>query len=137
MPFEAKEGIDILAGGGIIGGIVAFVTSIGWYIRKEKSDSAKNRTDIAMSDAVTRNVVSQSEEIEILRKRISDQDAVILNLQAEIFKMKRRLVKLETGREIASIHLKALNLCDGCTEANKHALDAINRALDNAVDESE
>ena len=137
MSFDPKDGIDIFTGTGIIGGIVAFVTSIGWFIRKEKSDAAKTRTDVAMSDAATRNVVSQSEEIEMLRKRITAMDEVVMQLQSEIFKMKRRLLKLESGREIAKMHVSSLHLCEVCVERNKHALEAISRALGENDDSDE
>ena len=130
MPFEVKDGMDIVSGGGMVGGVVALITSIGWWIRKEKSESAKNRTDVALSDAATKNVISQSEEIEILRKRITEQDLIIANLRAVLFQLERRISVLETGRDIALAHLHTLDLCDVCKQKHKSTFDAIFKALD-------
>lgn len=126
-----KSGFDLLSGGGIVGGLVAIVTSLGWFIRKEKSEAAKNRTDIALSDSATKSILSQSEENEILRKRITDQDVVIVGIMAEMAAIKHRISILETGRDIATMHLKSLNvqLCPECRKKNKDIFDNIIKAL--------
>lgn len=121
---------DWLNGGGILGGIVALLTSIGWWMRRERVESAKADEKVAMSRASENKHDGQADEIEALRKRIEALDHSQVEQAVLINEQKGQIAKVEAKIIGLSMHFANLLLCDECKEKNRRVIEAIERLLE-------
>jgi hypothetical protein len=134
MPIEVKDLTDSISGSGVMGGIVALVTTFGWWVRKERSEKAKTIADVSASNASASASDSQASQIEALTKRANEQGEAIIHLMSEISSLKKHVARLDAGRVGASTLLKAVHLCKECEEKYGPILDEIGRLLSDDVD---
>lgn len=129
MPIEVKDVTDSLSGSGVIGGLVAVITTFGWWVRKERSEKAKTTADVSASNAASSASDSQASQIEALTKRANEQGEAIIHLMSEISSLKKQVARLDAGRVGASTLLKAIHLCNECKDKYDPILDEIGRLL--------
>lgn len=134
MPIEAKDGLELLSGSGVVGGIVTAVTAFGWWLRKERTESAKTKSEVAASNASSTASDSQASQIAALTKRANEQGEGLIMLMNEIFTLKNRVAHLEAGRVGANTLLPAIHLCESCDGKYGKILVEISRLLQDEHD---
>lgn len=130
MPIEVKDGVDLVNGTGITGGIIAMVTTFGWWLRRERSEKAKTAAEISASNAQISASESQAKQIEALTKRVNEQGELIIALGNEIDRLKHRLANRDAARIGIRVLVSLLNVCDGCAAHNEPILEKIRKLLD-------
>ncbi len=129
MPVELKDLTDAVGGGGVVGGIVGLVTTVGWWLRRERTEKAKTDADVSMSSAQASAAESQAKQIEALTKRVNEQGELIISLSNEINSLKVRLASRDAARVGAKVLLPSVKLCQACEDRNRPILDEIERLL--------
>jgi hypothetical protein len=129
MPIELKDITDAVGGGGAVGGIVGLITTIGWYMRRERSEKAKTNADVSASNAQVSASDSQAKQIEALTKRVNEQGDMIISLMNEINVLKSRLASRDAARVGIKILLSSIKLCADCDARNQPILDEVMRLL--------
>lgn len=124
-----NESFDLVTSGGFIGGVVALVTSIGWYLRRERVESARSNNTIAANNASTHTYEAQATEIAAVRARLSDIETAYVSQAAQIAELLKKVAELEARIYGASIHQSNLILCEPCMEKNGRVLEALNKSL--------
>lgn len=135
MPIEMKEVADAVQGGGIVGGIVAAVTTFGWWMRKERSEKAKTNAEVAASSASASASESQATQIEALTKRVTEQGDALIALSNEISHLKIQLAKMNAGNKGAKILLQTVHLCGECEARYGGIIKEVQQMLDGGTDE--
>ena len=129
MPVEVKDITDAIGGGGVVGGLVAAITTFGWWVRRERAENAKTSADVSASAAQTSASDSQAKQIEALTKRVNEQGDMLIILGNQINELKIRLASHDAARVGATILLSSLKMCPECEERNRPILDEIERLL--------
>lgn len=124
------EGVNLLNGTGIIGGIVAAATTFGWWMRRERVEAAKSTNAVAENSASTAMHHGQTAEIESLRKRMGELDQAFVSQAALISGLQQQLSILQAEQAGIAIHFNNMILCDVCTANNKRILDKLTQTLD-------
>lgn len=127
---ELFGGTDVLSGGGVVGGIVAIITTFGWWLRRERVESAKANNAVAENNASSSTYNSQAKEIEAVRTRLSAMEAAYVAQSIKMNDLILQLSRLEAKIVGANSHYDNLVLCDVCIESNKRILAAMDVSLD-------
>lgn len=129
MPIELKEVTDAVQGGGVVGAIVAAVTTFGWWMRRERSEKAKTDVDVAAASASVSASESQATQIEALTKRVTEQGDALIALSNEISHLKIELAKMKAGNKGAKILLQTLHLCADCDKRHGAIINEVLQML--------
>lgn len=129
MPLELKDLTDAAGGSGMVGGIVALITTFGWWMRRERSEKAKTDADVSASQAQSSASESQAKQIEALTKRVNEQGEMLITLGNQINVLKVRLASRDAARVGATVLLPTIKLCAACEERNRPILEEIERLL--------
>ncbi len=123
------EGLNILSGGGAVGGIVVAVASFGWWLRRERADAAKNRKEITAENVTTNTYEAQATEIAAVRERLATIEAAYVAQAAQMGVLLKRISELEARLVGIGAHHDNLILCDVCLVKNERVLEAMDKAL--------
>jgi predicted negative regulator of RcsB-dependent stress response len=135
MPFEVKDITDAVGGGGVIGGVVAAVTTFGWWLRKERTETAKSSADVSASNAQYSASESQARQIEALTKRVNEQGDMIIALGNQLFELRERVSSHEAVRFAVTVLLSTIRLSTDDEIRNRPILNEITRLLrDDGID---
>ena len=125
MALEVGPIGDLIGGGGIIGGIVAAVTTFGWWMRKERSEKARTNADISASNASISASDSQAKQIEALTKRVNELSEAIIRSANDIDKLRGQLAKHKASVIGIDTLLPLIHLCTECTTRYQPILNEI------------
>lgn len=129
MSLIPPESFGVLSGGGIVGGLVALVTTFGWWLRRERVESSKANNVVAANNASTDTYEAQSREMASLRERLSQIESAYVAQAAQMGVLMRRISELEAQLVGISAHYDNLILCDVCLTTNNRVLEALDKRL--------
>lgn len=129
MSLIPPDAVGMLSGGGIVGGLAALVTTIGWWLRRERVESSKADNVVAANNASTNTYEAQSKELASLRERLSQIESAYVAQAAQMGILMRRISELEARLVGISAHYDNLILCDVCLATNTKVLDALDKKL--------
>ena len=124
-----NEGIGALSGGGIVGGVVALATTLGWWLRRERVESAKSNNSVAANNASTHTYEAQSKEIKEVRERLQQMETAYVAQSVQMNVLIKKISELEAKLVGVASHHGNLILCDTCMHTNQRVLHALNKAL--------
>ena len=118
-----------LSGGSVVGGVVALAMSLGWWMRRERVESAKTNKEVAAANASTDTYEAQATEIAAVRERLSTIEAAYVKQSLQIAELLKKLSEMEARLIGASAHHDNLILCDVCLGKNDRVLAALSKTL--------
>lgn len=125
------DNINFLSGSGIVGGVVALATTLGWWLRRERIESAKANNVVAANNASTHTYEAQQKELDSVRERLAKMETAYVAQAALMGELMKKISELEARMVGASSHYDNLILCEVCLAKNERVLDALNRTLKN------
>jgi hypothetical protein len=129
MPIEVKDGMDLVNGTGVVGGVIAVITTFGWWLRRERAEKASTDSAVSSSHAAMSASESHAKQIEALTKRVNEQGELIITLVNEINHLKNRLAARDAARVGIRVLLSSLSLDLECEQRNRPILDEVERLL--------
>jgi hypothetical protein len=116
-------------GGTIIAGIAVIATSIGWWMRRERVESAKAHKSVTADNIQSNTYEEQAKEIKAVRERLSTMEAAYVAQSVQITELLKKLSEMEARMVGITAHHENLILCELCTVKNYRVLEALNKTL--------
>ena len=114
-------GFDMLLqdyGGQLVLGVTTIVASIGWYLRRERVESAKTKEVVAELTASESKHVGQTDEILRLGQQLTELSHETAKLRSDVSELKARMIGLK-------VLFHSFILCESCKHKNHEIITAL------------